>query len=140
MPNTIGFYAIKGNSAKDFIQDSKATSIAHFLENIKKENTDYKATIVVIDNFASHRSRLVRDKARELGLYLVYLPPYSPDLNPIEFIWKSIKRILSVSTVRDLCDMKRIISDSWDKFSTSMSYGKTWIARFLLNRNYKLFC
>ena len=138
--NTIGFYAIKGNSAKDFIQDSKATSIAHFLENIKKENTDYKATIVVIDNFASHRSRLVRDKARELGLYLVYLPPYSPDLNPIEFIWKSIKRILSVSTVRDLCDMKRIISDSWDKFSTSMSYGKTWIARFLLNRNYKLFC
>ena len=138
--NTIGFYAIKGNSAKDFIPDSKATSIAHFLEIIKSENTGYKATIIVIDNFASHRSRLVRDKAKELGLYLVYLPPYSPDLNPIEFIWKSIKRILSISNVRDLCDMKNIISDSWDEFSVSMSYGKAWIGRFLLNRDYELFC
>jgi transposase len=42
------------------------------------------------------------DKAKELGLYLVYLPPYSPDLNPIEFIWKSIKRVLSISAVGDL--------------------------------------
>jgi transposase len=138
--NIIGFYAIKGKSTKDFIQDSKATSIAHFLENIKSVNSDYKATIIVIDNFASHRSRLVRDKAKELGLYLVYLPPYSPDLNPIEFIWKSIKRILSISYVRDLHDMKNIISDSWEKFSTSLSYGAAWIGRFLSNRDYKPFC
>jgi transposase len=138
--NTIGFYAIKGNSAKDFIKDSKATSIARFLENIKSTNSDYKATVIVIDNFASHRSRLVRDKARELGLYLVYLPPYSPDLNPIEFIWKSIKRILSISTIKDLSDIKRIISDSWDKLSISISYAKAWARRFLPKCDYKLFC
>lgn len=138
--NTIGFYAIIGNSTKDFIQDSKATSIAHFLENIKSANSDFKATVIVIDNFASHRSRLVRDKAKELGLYLAFLPPYSPDLNPIEFIWKSIKRALSIITVKDLCDMKNIISNSWDKFSISLSYGKAWIEKFLLNRGYKLFC
>jgi len=138
--NTIGFYAIKGNSVKDFIKDSKATSIARFLENIKSTNIDYKATVIVIDNFASHRSRLVRDKARELGLYLVYLPPYSPDLNPIEFIWKSIKRILSISTIRDLSDMKNIISDSWDKLSISISYAREWVGRFLPKCDYKLFC
>jgi transposase len=138
--NTIGFYAIIGNSTKDFIQDSKATSIVHFLENIKSANSDFKATVIVIDNFASHRSRLVRDKAKELGLYLVFLPPYSPDLNPIEFIWKSIKRALSIITVKDLCDMKNIISTSWDKFSNSLSYGKAWIEKFLLNRGYRLFC
>jgi transposase len=138
--NTIGFYAIIGNSTKDFIQDSKATSIAHFLENIKSDNSDFKATVIVIDNFASHRSRLVREKAKELELYLVFLPPYSPDLNPIEFIWKSIKRALSIITVKDLCDMKNIISNSWDKFSISLSYGKAWIEKFLLNRGYRLFC
>jgi transposase len=138
--NTIGFYAIIGNSTKEFIQDSKATSIAHFLENIKSANSDFKATVIVIDNFASHRSRLVRDKAKELGLYLVFLPPYSPDLNPIEFIWKSIKRALSIITVKDLCDMRNIISNSWDKFSISLSYGKAWIEKFLLNRGYRLFC
>ena len=138
--NTIGFYAIVGNSTKEFIQDSKALSIAHFLENIKSANSDYKATVIVIDNFASHRSRLVRDKANELGLYLVFLPPYSPDLNPIEFIWKSIKRVLSVATVRDLSDMKNIISNSWDKFSNSLSYGRAWLEKFLLNRGYGSIC
>lgn len=138
--NTIGFYAIKGNSVKEFLQDSKATSIAQFLESIKSANEEYKAVIIVIDNFASHRSKLVRDKAKELGLYLVYLPPYSPDLNPIEFIWKSIKRILSISAVGDLCDMKRIISDSWDKFSNSLSYAEAWIRKFMPNGNYNMFC
>jgi putative transposase len=138
--NTTGFYAIEGIVPWILFRTQKQHPLPIFLRISRKRIIDYKATIIVIDNFASHRSRLVRDKARELGLYLVYLLPYSPDLNPIEFIWKSIKRILSVSTVRDLCDMKRIISDSWDKFSISTSYGKTWIARFLPNRDYKLFC
>jgi transposase len=138
--NTIGFYAIKGNSVKEFLQDSKATSIAHFLETIRSANEEYKSVILVIDNFASHRSKLVKDKAKELGLYLVYLPPYSPDLNPIEFIWKSIKRVLSLSNIKDLCDMKNVISDSWDRFSNSLSYAEGWIRKFLSDRDYKLFC
>ena len=138
--NTIGFYAINGNSVKEFLQDSKAISIAQFLESIKSANREYKSVIIVIDNFASHRSKLVRDKAKELGLFLVYLPPYSPDLNPIEFIWKSIKRILSVSSIGDECDMRQIISDSWDKFSNSLSYAEAWIRKFMPNRNYNMFC
>jgi transposase len=138
--NTIGFYAINGKSVKEFLQDSKATSIAQFLESIKSANQEYKSVIIVIDNFASHRSKLVRDKAKELGIFLVYLPPYSPDLNPIEFIWKSIKRILSVSSVGDECDMRRIISDSWDRFSNSLSYAEAWIRKFMPNGNYNRFC
>lgn len=134
--NTIGFYAINGNSVKEFLQDSKATSIAQFLESIKSANQEYKSVIIVIDNFASHRSKLVRDKAKELGLFLVFLPPYSPDLNPIEFIWKSIKRILSLSSIGDECDMRRIISDSWDRFSNSLSYAEAWIRKFMPTRNY----
>ena len=35
-------------------------------------------------------------------MYLVYLPPYSPDLNPIEFIWKSIKRTISIAFVENV--------------------------------------
>jgi putative transposase len=35
----------------------------------------------------------VKERAKELGVHIVYLPPYSPDLNPIEFIWKSVKRV-----------------------------------------------
>ncbi|OFV67252.1 MAG: DDE endonuclease [Candidatus Syntrophoarchaeum caldarius] len=45
-------------------------------------------------------------------MYLVYLPPYSPDLNPIEFIWKSIKRRFS-------------------RLAESLSFAKSWIEKFI---------
>ena len=132
--NTIGFYAIRGKSVKDFLLNSKAESIATFLEKIKKENDSYKAIIAVIDNFPSHKSKLIKEKAKQLGIYLVYLPPYSPDLNPIEYIWKSIKRQLSLVFVKDLNEMKSIIAKTWDNLSKLLTFAKSWIAKFLLKR------
>jgi len=46
---------------------------------------------IILDNFASHHAI----KTKEIPTRLVFLPPYSPDLNSIEFIWKSIKRMIS---------------------------------------------
>jgi len=37
----------------------------------------------------------VKEEAEKMNIVLVYLPPYSPDLNPIEFVWKGVKRIVS---------------------------------------------
>jgi transposase len=139
--NTIGFYAIKGNSVSKFLDDSKAPSIAGFLDDIKNSNEAYQAIVVIIDNFSSHKSGLVRQKARELGIYLVYLPPYSPNLNPIEFIWKSIKRVLSTSFVPNLAEMRRIITESFCRFAECKSYAGYWIEKFISkNRNYKNLC
>ena len=134
--NTIGFYAIKGESVKTFIDNSKKESIASFLDTIRKANEEYKAIVAVIDNFASHKSKIVRDKARDLGIYLIYLPPYSPDLNPIEYIWKSLKRVLSLIFVTSLDEMKAVISAGWNEFSQRLSYAEGWIKRFLRGENY----
>ncbi len=138
--NTIGFYAIKGESVKEFLDNSKKESIANFLETIKKANIEYKAIVAVIDNFRSHKSDIVMDKAKQLGIYFVYLPPYSPDLNPIEYIWKSIKRVLSLVFVKNLDDMKCIISQEWDKFSKCLSYAEDWINKFLKIDAYTKLC
>ena len=139
--NTIGFYAIKGNSVSKFLDDSKAQSIAGFLNDIKNSNSAYRAIVVIIDNFPSHKSELVRQKARELGIYLVYLPPYSPNLNPIEFIWKSIKRVLSISFAPNLDEMRHIITESFCRFAECQSYADYWIKRFISNnRYYKNLC
>jgi transposase len=139
--NTIGFYAIKGNSVSKFLDDSKAPSIASFLNEIKTSNDAYQAIVVIVDNFPSHKSGLVRQTAKELGIYLVYLPPYSPNLNPIEFIWKSIKRVLSTSFVPNLAEMRRIITESFCRFAECKSYAGYWIEQFILNnKNYKNLC
>lgn len=139
--NTIGFYAIKGNSASKFLDDSKAPSISSFLNEIKTSNETYRAIVAIIDNFSSHKSRIVRQTAKDLGIYFVYLPPYSPNLNPIELIWKSIKRVLSISFVPNLAEMRRIIAESFCRFAECKSYAGDWIEKFILNnRNYKNLC
>lgn len=51
-----------------------------FLEELRKANEKYKTVVAVIDNFPSHRSKILQERARELGIYFVYLPRYSPDL------------------------------------------------------------
>lgn len=49
---------------------------------------------VVWDNLAVHKTRVVRELFREAGVELLFLPPYSPDLNPIELCWSKLKTYL----------------------------------------------
>jgi transposase len=129
--NTVGFYSLKGKSVREFTLDSKAASFAGFLEKVREENSKYKAVIVVLDNFPTHKSKSVREKAEEMGIYLVYLPPYSPDLNPIEFIWKSIRRVISLSFVKCTDGLKQIVGYSFDALSRSLSFARSWVEKVL---------
>ncbi|MCL0036275.1 hypothetical protein M1O53_01400 [Dehalococcoidia bacterium] len=75
------------------------------------------------------------------GIYLVLLPPYSPDLNPIEFIRKSIKRVLSLTLVKMREELEGIIRESFKAFSKTLSYAEGWIKRFLKETPYyQLLC
>ncbi len=47
---------------------------------------------MVLDNAPYNRSKRVRDLARELCIRILYLPPYSQNLNPIERLWKFMKK------------------------------------------------
>lgn len=50
--------------------------------------------IVVLDNLKAHHANGIRELIESFGARVVYLPPYSPDLNPIELAWSKIKGIL----------------------------------------------
>jgi transposase len=50
--------------------------------------------VVVMDNLGAHRPKMVRELIEERGCELIYLPPYSPDLNPIEEAFAKLKHIL----------------------------------------------
>ena len=49
---------------------------------------------MILDNLATHKIRGVREVIEAAGARLLYLPPYSPDFNPIEPTWSKIKQIL----------------------------------------------
>jgi transposase len=50
--------------------------------------------IVVLDNLSSHKNKTARDKVRKVGARLFFLPPYSPDLNPIEMMFAKLKTLM----------------------------------------------
>jgi transposase len=108
--NTVGFYAIQGVSVQAFLVNSKEAAIIDFLQQVKVANATAKAIVIVLDQYSSHCAAKVKEIAQELGIYLIHLPPYSPDLNPIEYIWKSIKRPVSRELIQTLEEMKEKIA------------------------------
>ena len=58
--------------------------------------------IVVLDNLGSHKGKLVRRAIRAAGARLLFLPKYSPDLNPIEQVFAKMKALLRKAAARSL--------------------------------------
>ena len=56
--------------------------------------------IVVMDNLPVHHAHIVREAIEEKGAKLVFLPPYSPDLSPIELCWSKLKQLLRSAKAR----------------------------------------
>jgi len=52
-------------------------------------------SVIIFDNASFHKSRKIRDAIESAGHVMLFLPPYSPDLNPIEHLWKALKQNLN---------------------------------------------
>jgi transposase len=54
----------------------------------------HSGDVVIMDNLSSHKRQRIRELIEAAGARLVFLPPYSPDLNPIELIFAKVKQLL----------------------------------------------
>jgi putative transposase len=61
-----------------------------------------RGDIVVLDNLGSHRARAIRSAILAAGAKLAFLPPYSPDLNPIEQVFAKVKHWLRMAQARSI--------------------------------------
>jgi transposase len=129
--NAFAFYSINGNNLIDFRESSKAENVCEFLAKIVEQNPR-KRIILVLDNSKSHHADKTVRKARELKITLVFLPPYSPDLNPVEFVWKTIKREVSVRFIQSKEHLRNIIKNEFMKVEKSLSFAKKWMETFSL--------
>ena len=73
--------------------------------------------IVIIDNLGSHKGAAVRRAIRAAGAYLFFLPPYSPDLNPIEQVFAKLKTLLRKAAARSIDATWKAIGRLLDAFS-----------------------
>ena len=86
--------------------------------------------VVVLDNLGSHKGKAVRQAIRKAGAHLMFLPPYSPDLNPIEQVFSKLKTLLRKADERTVEGTWRRIGSLLDRFSP------TECANYLINSGY----
>jgi transposase len=72
--------------------------------------------IVIMDNLGSHKGKMVRKAIREAGARLFFLPPYSPDLNPIEQVFAKLKTLLRKAEERTVEATWKRIGELLDHF------------------------
>ena len=73
--------------------------------------------IVVLDNLGSHKGQAVRRAVRATGARLLFLPPYSPDLNPIEQVFAKLKTLLRKADERSIAAVWQRIGSMLDLFT-----------------------
>ncbi len=72
--------------------------------------------IVVMDNLPAHKVAGVREAIEAAGARLLYLPPYSPDFNPIEMAFSKLKALLRKAAARTIDDLWDAIAETLDAF------------------------
>ncbi|MFV1969282.1 MAG: IS630 family transposase [Pirellulaceae bacterium] len=86
--------------------------------------------IVVMDNLGSHKGKNVRETIRVAGAHLLFLPPYSPDLNPIEQVFAKLKHLL-----RNACE--RTMEATWRRIGKLLDYfSPEECANYISNAGY----
>ena len=98
------------------------------IENILK---DEKPILLVLDNAKIHKATDVEIACEILNIELMFLPKYSPDLNPIEDLWKIIKSKTYVADYENLDQLKWIVTEEFYNHVTSTSLYDGWIEEFM---------
>jgi transposase len=86
--------------------------------------------IVIMDNLGSHKGQAVRRAIRRAGAKLVFLPPYSPDLNPIEQVFAKLKTLLRKAA-------ERTVETTWKRIGALLDhFTPQECANYLRNAGY----
>lgn len=74
--------------------------------------------VVVMDNLSSHKVSGVNKLIAAAGAEVLYLPPYSPDLNPIEKAWAKLKQMLRTAKARTREELERALAEALKRITT----------------------
>lgn len=120
-----GFYGIQGVSVLEQMQECKSEDFKPVLRKVREVNADKQGVILFWDNAKAHKQ--VETYAWELGIYIIPLPPYSPNLNPIERVWKSCKRwVCEQKLIKGAEELLNSFEQAFDIFKVQRSFTDSW--------------
>ena len=77
----------------------------------------HSGDIVIMDNLPAHKVSGVREAIEDAGARLLYLPPYSPDFNPIEKAFSKLKALLRKAAARTIPDLWSAVAHAIERFT-----------------------
>ena len=89
---TVSVLALASQQQMIKTQTIKGSFNQHLLSCFLVESNIPTNTVILLDNAAIHKTKLIKQTALQLGIELLYVPPYSPWFNPIEGVFSIIKR------------------------------------------------
>jgi transposase len=101
-----------------------------FLNCLKSE----KRIVIIIDNYSVHKTYLSRIICKILNIKLIYLPVYSPFLNPIEQLWRTIKNILHRNPIQDIEYLQKEVFKLFEELVDKPSFIEKWIAKYITKK------
>lgn len=136
-------YVFAAASPMDGVMDSlilpfiNADAMSYFLEEVSKRHKD-ELILMVMDKAGWHRANRLAVPA---NIDLLFLPPYSPELNPVEHIWKEIRqKWFKNKYFKDMDGVEDLLFESLstlenDKSRIASIAGFDWIINIILNAN-----
>ena len=116
---------MNGNDVILISDSAKTRDFITLLYLIRKHNPE-KPIVLVVDNAKIHSAERTIRTATSLGIRLVFLPPYSPDHNPIEFSWRDCKRDL---WLLDMNGARISFKETFVRYveERKISYSRRWL-------------
>ena len=99
-------------------------NIGHLMENERE-------IVIILDNYKPHHNKNFKKFCKLLKIKLIYLPAYTPQYNPIEQVWKSIKRIIYDPTITEYEKLIKIFEEEYYRIIYNPSFVEKWIDKFL---------
>ena len=85
--------------------------------------TLHKGDVVILDNLATHRSPKAAAILKDIGAWFLFLPPYSPDLNPIEMALAKLKALIRKAAARTYDQLWKAVGQVCDLFTEEECYN-----------------
>lgn len=101
-------WVIKGAMNRDMFNAYVETQLAPTLK---------RGDVVILDNLSSHKSAYASEVLKSVGAWFLFLPPYSPDLNPIEMAFSKLKALIRKAAARNYDALWQAVGQVCNLFS-----------------------
>ena len=128
----IGAVRLSGPVAMQTLEDSlNKESFSRYIRSVLVPKLE-PGDVVILDNCPCHNDKEALDAIESVGAFVKFLPPYSPDLNPIEMVWNALKRRFERIDVADTAEIRAALRKAWRSLRSLPIFGLFASCSYLL--------